>query len=793
MSGLSERVRILQTRDKSLRENRERHTDIETATAVVGTCPDMCPEFERYFREETNQLSPLEISADGKPDYHAMVKEYRRAGADQSEPLPHELRPGTVLNRTFDYLVCNVMDRPDRDPAITGEWYDFLWSRTRAIRKDITQQHFCDQTSVSLLEKCARFHIHCAAVLVEEDAAVFDSKINDENLSKCIQSLKDFYQDLSLQGITCANEAEFRSYDILLNLSDSDILREIKHLRREIRDSNEVRFVVSAHFAMTSNNFPLFFKLVRQANYLQACLMHRYFTQVRVNAIKLLRKSYTIPNQTETYPLDLLSNLLGFDDLNQLKVFLEQVDVEYNESENCVLLTRSRTFEAPPLPAPTRSGLVEAKKMQSLGEIVHGGQLPPNPYKKFPLHSSFDLKGALKPDARTAADQQKTSDFLKSEESHLQASSSEETPVFRFFQPPSTSIESTGGFSFLQTHKLQAQDTKKQEQEAREQQEKLQNLQNMERKQQLISNFCQEQVDNMINLVVDEHIRSFANVLMKSVKREKVVSLVAGSFIDSTLNSFILETASLVHRNAKEQQLIKLKQEKLDQVALIVERDIFDQFISSFILGVAQTVHQEALRRYISLNSGHLSRKLISDLTDKMIFQVSSEAFNAAIVERENLVNKMRLCRSMRLASNSFKHWFSLYKRSKHRRHIRQTFPASSVENSIEIIVSPSIRRSSMKRPSSAIDTESNVQPKRHSVLSTSSFSSPKCVNLTSTDPLELSLADEIELTDKNDIMSQLKLLKAKIGEVKRETSETKKTIDLLEKSFHFVDQADSP
>ena len=254
-SGFSDKLQTLQQRDKQLLATRERLTDIKTATAVTGTCPDMCPEVERYFREETKQLSSLEQTKDEQPDPHAMVKEYRRAGADQSEPLAHELRPGPVLVRTMDYLVCNILDRAEQEPALTGEWYDFLWSRTRAIRKDITQQHFCDLTSVTLLEKCARFHIHCAATMVEEDLSIFEPKINDENLTKCIQSLKEFYYDLSLKGERCPNEAEFRCYDILLNLADSDILREVKHLSREIRESPQVSFAVHAFFALSSNNY----------------------------------------------------------------------------------------------------------------------------------------------------------------------------------------------------------------------------------------------------------------------------------------------------------------------------------------------------------------------------------------------------------------------------------------------------------------------------------------------------------------------------------------------------------
>lgn len=50
----------------------------------------------------------------------------------QEEPLPHELRPISILKMTMDYLVTMVMDDGQDRPA---DWYDFVWNRTRAIRK----------------------------------------------------------------------------------------------------------------------------------------------------------------------------------------------------------------------------------------------------------------------------------------------------------------------------------------------------------------------------------------------------------------------------------------------------------------------------------------------------------------------------------------------------------------------------------------------------------------------------------------------------------------------------------
>ncbi len=51
----------------------------------------------------------------------------------QEVPLPHELRPSPVLNRTMVYLLNNIADLGG--DGRWAEWYEFLWSRTRGIRK----------------------------------------------------------------------------------------------------------------------------------------------------------------------------------------------------------------------------------------------------------------------------------------------------------------------------------------------------------------------------------------------------------------------------------------------------------------------------------------------------------------------------------------------------------------------------------------------------------------------------------------------------------------------------------
>uniref|UniRef100_A0A8B9VKG0 Germinal-center associated nuclear protein n=1 Tax=Anas zonorhyncha TaxID=75864 RepID=A0A8B9VKG0_9AVES len=373
-----ERYRLLDQRDKIMRQARIKRTDLGKAKTVIGTCPDMCPEKERYMRETRNQLSSFELLlGSDKVDHAAAIKEYSRSSADQEEPLPHELRPSEVLSMTMDYLVTNIMDQGEGNYR---EWYDFVWNRTRGIRKDITQQHLCNPLMVSLIEKCARFHIHCAHHLCEEPMSSFDAKINNENMTKCLQSLKEMYHDLANKGIYCKSEAEFRGYNVLLNLNKGDILREVQQFHPEVRNSPEVRFAVQAFAALNSNNFVRFFKLVQAASYLNACLLHCYFNQIRKDALKSLNIAYTVSTQRCTvFPLDHLVRMLLFKDCEEATDFISYYGLSVSDGAY-VELNRSAFLEPDGLPKPRKSLFVSQKLTVSVGEVVNGGPLPSVPH-----------------------------------------------------------------------------------------------------------------------------------------------------------------------------------------------------------------------------------------------------------------------------------------------------------------------------------------------------------------------------------------------------------------------------
>ncbi|XP_069472142.1 germinal-center associated nuclear protein [Ambystoma mexicanum] len=372
VENAEERYRALDQRDRILRQARVKRTELERAQVFVGTCPDMCPEKERYMRESRNQLSIYElIPGTDKVDHAAVVKEYSRSSADQEEPLPHELRPTPVLCMTMDYIIGRIMDQGEGNYR---EWYDFVWNRTRAIRKDITQQHLCDPATVSLIEKCMRFHIHCAHQLCEEPRSAFEAKINLENTTKCLQSLKEMYQDLANKGIRCNCEAEFRGYSVLLNLNKGDILREVQQFQPDVRNSPEVKFAVQAFAAFNNTNFVRFFRLVKSATYLSGCILHSYFNQIRRQAIIALNVAYTSNQRSTTFPVETVMRMLLFKDVDEATEFVASYGLSV--SDGFVELSRPSFNEPEDLPKPQKSVFIEQKRSVSVGEVVNGGPLP---------------------------------------------------------------------------------------------------------------------------------------------------------------------------------------------------------------------------------------------------------------------------------------------------------------------------------------------------------------------------------------------------------------------------------
>jgi len=73
--------------------------------------------------------------------------------------------------------------------------------------------------------------------------------------------------------------------------------REVQQLRADVRESDPVKFAVYIYTALNSCNYVKFFKLVNSASFLNVCILHRYFGQMRACCLQRLR-AYVMPGHT---------------------------------------------------------------------------------------------------------------------------------------------------------------------------------------------------------------------------------------------------------------------------------------------------------------------------------------------------------------------------------------------------------------------------------------------------------------------------------------------------------------
>jgi len=348
--------------------------DLTAATSLVGKCLTMCPVEEMIQRDKESDIKLLERpSSTVFPPHFTLkdtaIKRFRRSAAAYKLDIPELVRPPWVLERTISYIEEYVMerDRQGFDDRCNGtpdplDVYQFVWDRTRMIRKDFILQNYTggkggqnDASCVRVHERIARWHTLIEHQLAHvEDYIIKQSSQNITELGQTLKSLNQFYEDpenrhlidddsptvkyrhgceMDMPAGTTptnysgkilskplpqdvatrrignigselhgTNEPEMRSLYMLLNLDNEGGMELTKYaakLKQHIFDSPEVQFALSVFIARCNNNYVQFFKLLKdQASYLQACIMFKYVETTRKSALFTMYRTYG--NRTKT-------------------------------------------------------------------------------------------------------------------------------------------------------------------------------------------------------------------------------------------------------------------------------------------------------------------------------------------------------------------------------------------------------------------------------------------------------------------------------------------------------------
>ena len=270
---------------------------------IIGTCDLMCPVKEREFRSANGDLEVFErIDANDRMKSHPdlCVKKYTRIVADLT---PDMVRTKKGLQLAIDQL-WRIIDGRDEDFMTKSK---FLWDRLRSIRQDLNLQQITDSFAVKLMEQMVRYTILAEHELCEETASAtnpdgHNSHLNVEQLTKTLTSLRHMYDDNAAKGthFSLDAEAEMYCYQLLLRIDShgryavqrSEMLNDLRGVRGAVLKHRDVQFALQCHRAYHSNNLTGFFRLVKQATFLQSCCLHKFFNSMRSKALEVMNSTY---------------------------------------------------------------------------------------------------------------------------------------------------------------------------------------------------------------------------------------------------------------------------------------------------------------------------------------------------------------------------------------------------------------------------------------------------------------------------------------------------------------------
>uniref|UniRef100_T1K4K9 PCI domain-containing protein n=1 Tax=Tetranychus urticae TaxID=32264 RepID=T1K4K9_TETUR len=284
-------------------------------------------------------------------------------------PSTFKLETPRQLFLSMEWILNHLIDKFDDEKIDKCEWYDFIWTTFRLIRRKITQFELDDLDAVHMLEVFTRFHIFSAHNMSEFTSSGFVEHLNFENLGKCLITLNHFYDDFSRRSIHCENEAEFRAY-FLLYFSRSDIVMTVTRFDPVIRKSSAVQFAVKCLSAIDSNNYIVFFKMVQKADFLTSCMLHRYFYEVRKKSFQIMSKAFIRSSESLKYRKSGLKKLLAFEDEDELNEFCNHIGIEADEQS--VIFSKKNLIEKeiPPNRRISNQLIEYKRKSQSLSKII---------------------------------------------------------------------------------------------------------------------------------------------------------------------------------------------------------------------------------------------------------------------------------------------------------------------------------------------------------------------------------------------------------------------------------------
>lgn len=309
-------------------------------------------------------------------DHRRAVCKYRRP-TGQADDLwdARDIRPPSVLLATSEHLLTAVL-HDEQAPLLAR--FLFIRDRLRAIGQHLTIQGCHDDpdevltsTAIVIYERIVRFYILFGYLLCEQSEADVDPFLNREQLQKAMTSLTGLYARRS----GSPNEPEFRCYELLMALADSQPLPSSKTLSLNlsllempdsVARSFDVQLALRLWISASSTDYHQFFACYRlESPVLVRCLVHPALGRLRLAALSAMLSSYR-----GTMSLAYFTEELAFADEQTATDFLASSGLVVSEGR--INFKSSSTPSQPP-PIRLTPRFVEAATARTFRELIESG------------------------------------------------------------------------------------------------------------------------------------------------------------------------------------------------------------------------------------------------------------------------------------------------------------------------------------------------------------------------------------------------------------------------------------
>ncbi|TYI78508.1 hypothetical protein E1A91_D06G217000v1 [Gossypium mustelinum] len=323
----------------------------EDVGSIIGTCPFMCPDGERAQRERLRDLAVFErLHGDPRKTSPSLaVKKFCRT-ISVKHVQASDVRPLAVLEDTLNYLL-NLLDSSEHPFEVV---HDFIFDRTRSIRQDLSMQHIVNDRAICMYEKMVKFHVISHQRLRNCTSSSISSLqyLNMEQLTKALASLYVLYEANRNNNFVYENEAQFRSFYVLLHLDSKNQQMEeslsywFRNVPSPVMKSKEMHFARQVLRFYRMGNYKRFLCTVSsEASYLQYCIIEPNVNEVRALAISYINNCCY---KLHPYPLEQLSKLLRMKELDvESLCHACGLKITSDDGENKSLPTKQTTFSIP--------------------------------------------------------------------------------------------------------------------------------------------------------------------------------------------------------------------------------------------------------------------------------------------------------------------------------------------------------------------------------------------------------------------------------------------------------------